>query len=66
LVSLPEDSSRGYSKEEKKMPDYEKMYFMLASTIADAIEALDKTSRALKIIQIEAEEMYIDSEDETV
>lgn len=48
------------------MPDYEKMYFMLASTIADAIEALDKTSRALKIIQIEAEEMYIDSEDETV
>jgi len=47
------------------MPDYEKMYFMLAAKIADAIEVLDKTSRDLKIIQIEAEDIYIDSENET-
>ena len=47
------------------MPDYEKMYFMLAAKIADAIEVLDKTSRDLKIIQIEAEDIYIDSEGET-
>ncbi|MCL2035404.1 MAG: hypothetical protein FWG94_11850 [Oscillospiraceae bacterium] len=46
------------------MPDYEKMYFMLTSEIADAIEALDKTSRELKITQIGAEELYIACEEE--
>ena len=54
-----------YLKGGKAMPDYEKMYFMLAAKIADAIEVLDKTSRDLKIIQIEAEDIYIDSENET-
>jgi len=48
------------------MPDYEKMYFMLAAKIADAIEVLDKTSKELKIIQIETEEMYIACEDEAL
>ena len=46
------------------MPDYEKMYFLMASKVADAVEALDKTIKDLKIIQFEMEEMYIDSEDE--
>ena len=46
------------------MPDYEKMYFLLASRVADTVEALDKTIKDLKIIQFEMEEMYIDSEDE--
>jgi len=54
----------GRSKGGKPMPDYEKMYFMLTSEIADAIEALDKTSRELKITQIGAEELYIACEEE--
>lgn len=40
------------------MPDYKSMYFTLFNSVTDAIERLKQT-------QVETEEMYIESEDDT-
>lgn len=46
-----------YRKEEKKMPDYEKMYFELFNGVTDIIEDLKK-------LQQKAEENYIEAKEE--
>lgn len=46
------------------MPDYKTMYYKLAAKMADAMETLDKVSDDLKAAQLEAEELYMDSDAE--
>ena len=46
-----------YRKEEKRMPDYEKMYFELFNGVTDIIEDLKK-------LQQKAEENYIEAKEE--
>ena len=53
--------------------DYKAMYYLLAGRMATAVEALEATTTALstiaeklKIAQINAEEIYINNEDESI
>lgn len=41
------------------MPDYKEMYFKVAGTLADAIEALDKLSDILKAALRDKEKLFV-------
>ncbi|MDR0906948.1 MAG: hypothetical protein LBN00_12400 [Oscillospiraceae bacterium] len=46
------------------MPDYKAMYLALFNSVTDAINAMLETSEALAQAQRNAEDMYIDEEED--